>query len=408
MFERDNYLGGLAAGMRGRVADYPDEWEWDLEQFYHHWFTNDNEVFDLAKEIGIDHKILIQSPESSILYNDQIFPFDSPINLLKFPHFSPVEKFRVAYFLASLKYLFNAERSRQFESITAHEYIPKIVGQRPYQLIFEPLLKGKFGEDYQTINMRWFWARIFKRTPKLAYYQGGFSAFAQDLADAVIKQGGLIQLGTSVEHMKQINDYKIEITVGGKQEIYDKVVVTTPPFSLAKLMPDLPTEFKQQLQSQPGLGAYVVILSLHHSFMDNTYWLNINQENWPFLAVVEHTNLVDKSHYNNEHVLYVGNYVDKDHPHMKMTVDELIQEFTPFLKRINPLFSEESIIRKFLLKTPYAQPIVGLQHEQRLLPIQTPLPGVLLATMAQVYPWDRGTNYAIEIGRNAARQITQH
>jgi hypothetical protein len=35
--------------------------------------------------------------------------------------------------------------------------------------------------------------------------------------------------------------------------------------------------------------------------------------------------------------------------------------------------------------------------------LATPIPGLFLASMSQVYPWDRGTNYAVEIGRRAAR-----
>jgi len=27
--------------------------------------------------------------------------------------------------------------------------------------------------------------------------------------------------------------------------------------------------------------------------------------------------------------------------------------------------------------------------------------------MSQVYPWDRGTNYAVEIGKKAARMIAE-
>ena len=140
---------------------------------------------------------------------------------------------------------------------------------------------------------------------------------------------------------------------------------------------------------------------------DGTYWLNINQSDWPFLAVVEHTHLIDKCHYNNENLLYVGNYVDPQHRHMSMSKEELLAEFTPFLKRINPLFSPESIIRSFHFKTPYAQPIVRVNHEANILPLQTPVDGIFLASMAQVYPWDRGTNYAIELGRKVVPIATK-
>jgi hypothetical protein len=39
--------------------------------------------------------------------------------------------------------------------------------------------------------------------------------------------------------------------------------------------------------------------------------------------------------------------------------------------------------------------------------IRTPLPGLYLASMSQVYPWDRGTNYAVEMGRRTARMLME-
>lgn len=405
IFERDGFLGGLAAGMRGRIADYPAEWEWDLEQFYHHWFTNDHSVFNLARELNVAHKIIIERPVSSILYNDTAYPFDSPISLLSFPHFGPIEKLRVSFLLASLKYLNTEKSSKRLEHITAHEYLLKAIGKRPYQILFEPLLKGKFGEHYKEINMRWFWARIFKRTPTLAYYEGGFSAFAQDIAHAITIMGGEIRLNTPVNEIKPLSDGRFQVLTEepGLDNVFDKVIVTTPPFTLSKMVHNLPTNYSEQLKGQKGIGAYVLILSSNRPLLDKTYWLNINANEWPMLAIVEHTNFIDKVHYNNEHVVYIGNYVDATHPHMQMSKEQLLNEFAPFLKKVNPNFTMANIVRTFLLKTPYAQPIVGLNHDQKLLSLETPIPNLYLATMAQVYPWDRGTNYAIEIGARCAR-----
>ena len=33
------------------------------------------------------------------------------------------------------------------------------------------------------------------------------------------------------------------------------------------------------------------------------------------------------------------------------------------------------------------------------------MPNVFLANIQQVYPWDRGTNYAVELGQKAAKLI---
>jgi hypothetical protein len=44
-----------------------------------------------------------------------------------------------------------------------------------------------------------------------------------------------------------------------------------------------------------------------------------------------------------------------------------------------------------------------VNHSKNISEIQTPIEGLYFASMSQVYPWDRGTNFAVEIGRKAAR-----
>ena len=411
IFERSNYVGGLGAGMRDAIDNFPVEWEWDLEQFYHHWFTNDYHVLQLGKDLNpaergssLTPKFITRRPVTSVLYQDRIYPFDSPLSILTFPHLKLIDKIRTALTMAQLKYLYNLKRSRELEDITAHQYLQAKLGSRSYQQLWEPLLKGKFGDSYREVSMRWFWARIYKRTPKLVYSVGGFSAFAQDIALEIYKLGGQIHLSSEIEKI-EISDSS-HLTLHPPNQTFDRIIVTTPPPSLSRLVANLPEDYTQSLTSAKGIGALTLVLSLHHPLMDKTYWLNVNDPSWPFLAVVEHTNFMDKSHYNNEHIVYIGDYLDKDHPHMQMKKDALIRKFTPYLKKINPLFSEESIIHSFTFKTPYAQPIPGLNHQAKILPLTTPVPGVFLATMAQVYPWDRGTNYAIELGQKVAHLAT--
>ena len=76
--------------------------------------------------------------------------------------------------------------------------------------------------------------------------------------------------------------------------------------------------------------------------------------------------------------------------------------FLPALKRINPDFEPRWVKKYWLYRTKYAQPVPELNHSKKIPPIETPFPGLYFASMSQVYPWDRGTNFAVEIGRRAA------
>jgi protoporphyrinogen oxidase len=83
----------------------------------------------------------------------------------------------------------------------------------------------------------------------------------------------------------------------------------------------------------------------------------------------------------------------------------LLEKFLPALKRINPEFRPDWVRKTWLFRTNYAQPVPLVNHSQNIPAIQTPIRGLLFASMSQVYPWDRGTNFAVQIGRKAARMI---
>ena len=175
-----------------------------------------------------------------------------------------------------------------------------------------------------------------------------------------------------------------------------------------KLARDLPKSYLDSLKPLRGIGAVTQILSLKQKYFDDgTYWLNVNEKEYPFLAIVEHTNLVDKKFYNNEHLLYIANYLETDHKYFKLTEGELVAEYEPYLKKINPKFKTSQINDSWIFKTPFAQPVFPVNYSKNVPELKTPVDGLYLANMQQVYPWDRGTNYAVEQGFNAADQVIQ-
>ena len=182
---------------------------------------------------------------------------------------------------------------------------------------------------------------------------------------------------------------------------------------MLKLAPTLKdTAYGKQIADLKSIGALCVVLALKQSILtDGTYWLNLpatsadkRTSQFPFLALVEHTNFMDKSHYGGDVLVYCGDYVPVDHEYFKMTEDELVERFLPALKKVNPAFDASWIRKSWVWRAPYAQPIPFVNHSQNIPALKTPLPGVFWASMSQVYPWDRGTNYAVEIGQQVAKE----
>jgi len=403
LLEGDSQTGGLATGFRDQG------WEWPLEKFYHHLFTSDRSIIGLVEEIGFRDKLFFPRPTTSVIYDGRIVPFDSPRRWITFPGFNPLDVARFGLVSAYLRF---TEPWRQLEQQTADAWLRRAYGNKIYEMVWRPLLIGKFGPYYQEVNMAWMWARLHVRSPRLGYFEGGFQAFVDRLTEVVRALGGDIRLNCPAESIRP-DGGGLLVTAGGAAERYDAALVTTSPALLARLAPDLAGDYLRQILALKSMGAVVMTLALKQSLLGDggTYWLNIpaasadKSGGVPFLALVEHTNYIDRRHYGGDHIIYCGDYVTPDHPYLTMSQEEMERLFVGVLHRFNPDFRPEWVRRSWLFRARYAQPVPGLNHSRAIPDLRTPLPGLYFASMSQVYPWDRGTNYAVEIGRRAAQAL---
>jgi protoporphyrinogen oxidase len=406
IFEAEKEVGGLAAGFRD------EKWEWTLEKFYHHWFETDKDLLKLAGEMGVRDKILFPRPKTSYWIDGKILRSEMNLSALTLP-ISFVAKMRLGATGAYLKFL--PQDWHKLEQVTADAWMRHYMGEEAYNRFFRPLLIGKFADRYKDVNMAWLWARIKTRSLRLGTYQGGFQAFLNDLAAAIQACGARIHLNTPVSAIAQREGIPT-LTINGETKVFDRVISTGSPALMLKLTPDLrETPYGQQMAKLESIGALCVVLALKHSVLtDGTYWLNLpatspdkRASQFPFLALVEHTNFMDKAHYGGDVLVYCGDYVPPDHEYFKLSDDALVERFLPALAKVNPDFKPDWIRKTWVWRAPYAQPLPGVNHSRNIPPLQTPLPGLYWASMSQVYPWDRGTNYAVELGREVARLAAQ-
>jgi len=398
LLEAAGNVGGLAAGFK------EPHWDWSVEQFYHHWFLSDDEMFGLMREVGLEDGVEVRRPKTVSYYNGKFYPLDSPLAALTFPGYGFFDMVRFGLVTVYLRYLANW---RSLEKHTADSWLRRWYGPRVYDMLYEPLLQGKFGKHKSEVNMAWFWARIKARTTKLATYRGGFQRFCDLLAENLRGRGATIRLNTPVANIRPAAEGGVDIDVAGQSEHYDRALVTVSPGLLARLAPDLPGEYLQGLLSLKSMGAVVLVMSLKHQLSkEGYYWFSIPKSaGFPFLALVEHTNFLSPEYFGGDHIIYCGDYLDTDHEYFRLSQDELLERFLPSFQRFNPDFQRDWIKNCWLFRAPYAQPIPLVNHSQNIPAIQTPMPGLYFASMSQVYPWDRGTNFAVQIGRRAAREM---
>jgi protoporphyrinogen oxidase len=282
----------------------------------------------------------------------------------------------------------------------------KWAGKNVYEKMWKPLLVGKFGPFYRDVNMAWMWARIKARTTRLGTFEGGFQRFADLFADRLRALGVEIRLGVAVKLIKR-DAAKGLLIDAGRVESFDQALVTTSPNWMAKMCPDLPEEYLRGLLELRSMGAVVMALSLKQQLSkDGYYWFNLPKEaGFPFLALVEHTNFVPPENFGGDRIVYAGDYLEQGHEYFSLSDEEVLEKFLPAFQKINPDFERDWIKKIWVFKTNYAQPVPLLNHSKNIPPIQTPVDGLYFASMSQVYPWDRGTNFAVEIGRRAARMM---
>jgi protoporphyrinogen oxidase len=280
----------------------------------------------------------------------------------------------------------------------------KYAGKQVYEQMWKPLLIGKFGPFYKDVNMAWMWARIKARTTRLGTFEGGFQKFADLFAENLRALGVKILLGVTINSIKQ-DQASGRLNVDS--ESFDKVLVTSSPNLMAKLTPDLPENYLKGLLELKSMGAVVITLALKHPLSkDGYYWFNVpKDEGYPFLALVEHTNFVPAENFGGDRIVYAGDYLELGHEYFSMSDDELLERFVPAFQKFNPEFSRDWVRKFWVSKTNYAQPIPLVNHSKNIPDIKTPVEGLYFASMSQVYPWDRGTNFAVGIGRKAARMM---
>lgn len=393
VFEQEKEAGGLAAGFRVGNA-------W-LEKFYHHLFRTDKTIIQLIEEVGLGKRLIWSTPRTVCLTGGEIHRLDSPTSLLLFKPLRVDERLRVAAVAAFLK----AINSAPLEGKTAVPWLRRWMGKRPFERLFEPLFVGKFGPLYDQIALPWFWARFHDRTTSLGYLVGGFQQLYERLVERITEANGKVLLSTRVERVEQLKDGRWLVQTSQGSWKVDRVISTLPTRLTCRLIPALPEEYRTKYEWGQAYGAQCLILSLDRQMTDS-YWINMCDPGYPFTALVEHTNLRQPSEYGERHLVYLGNYRPMNDPLFKMSQEEVFRQFLPHLQRIRPDFSPQWVQEMWLFQAPFAQPIVTTEYREHIPPLQTPLHGLWVANMFQVYPHDRGQNYSFELADRLVRHLS--
>jgi len=397
LYEKNAELGGLA-----RCTQIDGTY---LEKYYHHFFGSDTKVQELIEDLGLKSELEWRPSHVGFYINGRIHNFSTALDLLKFKPLSFIGRVRaglVSFFLQKTK------NYKPFEKVTALAWCQKYYGKEVTEVIWKQLLLGKFGEEYyDKVSMAWLWTRLHDRASsrqgllameKLGYPRGSFQIVINALTEKLVQLDVDIKL--NVAHF----DYERE---GDKHFIdgveFDNVVATTTPeFFIEKFRPA--SDYSSKLSKIKFTGAMCFIVELKQSF-SNYYWTNIADTAAPILAVIEHTNFVEKGGFNGKTILYLSKYIDAKAPLFNLDPKEIFAQFSSYLKKINPNYDESWVINYDFYKSAHAQHIVPVGYE--VLPYETGVKGLYYGHFCQIYPHDRGENYAVNQAIELSKLLMQ-
>jgi protoporphyrinogen oxidase len=403
VFEKYREAGGLVGTLE--VGGTP------LERFYHHLFTSDVDYVDFARDLGLGDQILWLPSKMGFYARGKSYDFGTPASLLKFTPLDLLGK--LAFILSTLR-LRQRKDWRDLEGETAAGWLKKHGYGKAYDAVWGPLLTQKYGRRAEDIGLVWLWGKIALRTrsrdetglgERVGYMKGSFGRGVAAILERVKSRGGDVRTARPVRVVRNDAD-GLTVDYAGGRETFDRVLSTVAIPELLRLAPDLPEETRARWKEISYCHALCPVLELKQRFSPY-YWLNIGDVEMPFGGLIEQTNLLSPETYGGRHVLYISNYVLPDDPRWRMRDEELWAIYLPALRKVNPAFDESWIVSKSVQRGEYAQPIVGTHYSRVLPSIRTGVPGLYTAAMAQIYPEDRGQNYAVRLGRQAADTLLE-
>ena len=402
LWEKSSDPGGLAGVFRSD--------NFCLEKFYHHIYRRDRGIQNLVADLNVG-PVVWKASNTGAYFLNKFYRLSSPIDLLQFEPLPFIDRIRFGLMMLKAKTIRNWE---SLDDISAKQFIIAQGGETVYKVVWEPLLRGKFGAYAETVSAAWLWCKLVDRGSRnpqgmeeLGYIKGGFGVIFEKIVDILTQAGHAVNFNTPVEKLEANSRGAIQyVHTPGQRNEADVVIGCTQTPDIAKILPEQFGAYRQQLEKIKFLSVVCLILVLEKS-LAQFYWNNIYDPESPFIGVIEHTHWTGREDFNNKHIVYISAYVDPQDARLKMDARQLLEHYFPYIKKMFPQFDRSILYKTFLWTAPYAQPIVEIGYRKLTPDIRSSIKNLLICTMAQIYPHDRQVSNGVEMGEKTANQIIE-
>ena len=403
ILEADDHPGGLAGTFR-----FSDGVE--VEKFYHHWFNNDLHVLELVRDLGLEGDVLTHPSSTGMYLNGRIWKLSKPMDVLRFKALPLIDRIRLGLLVFQVQLI---RDWRKIEHLSIREWLEPLCGKMVYDVIWRPLIRAKFSVFEEEISAVWMWKKLVLRGgtrgkgggEELCYFRGGFGRLTEKLAERVVELGGVIRYGVPVDGVETADKTVVALRAGSERIEAQNFLFTPSLTQIADVFEgEAPRDWLARLRRVRYLGNVCLILRLDRS-LSGTYWMNVNDPGFPFVGVIEHTNFDSPENYRGSHIVYLSRYLPVEDPIWSYSDAEYLEFVLPYLQRMFPDFERNWIIDSAVWRSAYAQPVTEKHYSQYVPGRETPFDNALISTMAQIYPEDRGTNYAIREGKDVSQTL---
>lgn len=400
VLERGANVGGLV--MSFEVGGTP------LECFYHHIFPHESHIIGLIEEMGLTSDLGWYPSSVGVLAGDRVWPFTSPVDLLRFTPLPVVDRVRTG--VGALR-LTRDRDWRALDDVRAADWLAAACGRRATEVVWEPLLRAKFGPAASDVPAAWMWGRFQQRKgarrggrERLGYLRGGFRRLFDALGADLVRRGAAIRTSTAVRSITLDATGRasgVELA-DGELLSADAVLWTGPLPALSHLLP--PESVDDRWQTARGLGVLCVVLELGHPLGD-VYWTNVCDPSVPFGGIIEHTNLLPAADYGGRSVVYLSRYFTPDEPIAAADPDTEANRWVDVLLDRFAGLDRADVVAVHPFRAAYAAPLVSVGHLATIPPVTTSVARLFVSTTAQIYPQDRGMSEGVRTGYEAAAVI---
>ncbi len=408
IWERGKELGGLMGRISltelGNVA---------VDRYYHAILSSDRTLMTLMSELGLSSHLRMTTTKMGFYHGGTTYPMSTPIDFLRFPPLSILDRARLALTILAAK---RVQNWRELEQQPVLEWLARLGGKGPVEHIWKPLLRAKFDSGFETIPATYIWSRLVRTTSshqkgsakeQMCYLTGGYMLLVEALARDIQRRGGQINLGATVEQVRIVHNRVVGLAVNGDELSSDGVVLALQtPIARRLLPPDAAAINQRWSKLEEYLGIVCMLLVLRRS-LTPYYTLNITDERIPFTGVIETTNLIDRQYTGGYHLVYLPKYVSAHSPYTRMDDTTLQETFLGFLRQMFPDLHNDDIAAVRIGRERYVEPLHPVGATDLIPPIVSDVPGLYLANNAQIYPQLTNGESVVAYAGQAAMEIAR-